>query len=154
MSRLSIFLVSLSLLTSARAFVGPQPYSRLQQSTKSAAALSSRLAYKSTGNAFNHHTALFAGGNIEKESKLPFWLDPNTKGGAIVLTVVLFAAPVLVYNVMTSLFGLDEIETGKWIGIGFTVVASVAWLGSYLFRVVNKDMTYVSNGVTVAALLL
>lgn len=43
---------------------------------------------------------------------------------------------------MTTFFGFDEIETGKWIGIGFTVLATLGWVSTYLFRVATKDMTY------------
>ena len=80
----------------------------------------------------------------EKSNKLPFWLDPGTKGGAVVLTIVLFVVPLLVYQFVTNVFGFDEIEAGKWIGIGFTLVAMLGWVSTYIFRVATKDMTYVS----------
>ena len=76
-------------------------------------------------------------------SSLPFWLDPGTKGGAVVLTIVLFVVPLIVYNVLVGL-GYDEIQTGQTIGIGFTILATLGWVSTYLFRVVTKDMTYVS----------
>lgn len=76
-------------------------------------------------------------------NKLPFWLDPNTKGGVIVLMFALFGVPVLAYNVLIA-FGMDDIEAGIDIGIGFTIVTCFAWVSTYVFRVATKDMTYVS----------
>jgi Protein of unknown function (DUF3007) len=85
-------------------------------------------------------------GSEPKADGLPFWLDPGTKGGAVVLTFVLFFGPVAVYAFLTNVLGYDEIETGKVIGIGFTVVATLAWVSTYIFRVATKDMTYVRTG--------
>lgn len=79
--------------------------------------------------------------NNESEKKLPFIFDPNTKGGAVFLSLVLFIVPIIVYNILVSM-GYDEIQTGQTIGIGFTVFATLAWVSTYLFRVVTKDMTY------------
>jgi Protein of unknown function (DUF3007) len=79
-----------------------------------------------------------------KSSNLPFWLDIGTKGGAVFWSLVLFIVPILGYNVVTGIFGVDEIEAGKWIGVGFTAFALLAWGSTYLFRVATKDMTYVS----------
>lgn len=76
-------------------------------------------------------------------NKIPFWLDPNTKGGVIVLMFALFGVPVLAYNVLIA-FGMDDIEAGIDIGIGFTIVTCFAWVSTYVFRVATKDMTYVS----------
>jgi hypothetical protein len=54
------------------------------------------------------------------KSNLPFWLDPGTKGGALVLSLILFIIPLIGYSIVTNVFGVDGIEAGKWIGIGFT----------------------------------
>lgn len=78
-------------------------------------------------------------------NKLPFWLDIGTKGGAVFWSLVLFIVPILGYNFVTGVLGYDEIEAGKWIGVGFTGVALLAWGSTYLFRVATKDMTYVSQ---------
>lgn len=59
------------------------------------------------------------------------------------MSLVLFIVPLLAYNVATTVFGADEIETGITIGVGFTVFATVAWVSTYIFRVATKDMTYV-----------
>jgi hypothetical protein len=80
-----------------------------------------------------------------KESSLPMLLDPGTKGGALFLSLVLFILPIGGYEVATLGFGVDGIEAGKWIGVGFTFFTTVLWVGTYIFRVATKDMTYVSN---------
>ena len=81
----------------------------------------------------------------ENKSKLPFFLDPGTKGGALFLSLVLFVVPIIFYNIILAVSSdIDELDLGRWIGVGFTAVATVGWLGTYLFRVVTKDMTYVS----------
>eukprot|EP00339_Tiarina_fusa_P019798 CAMPEP_0117040980 /NCGR_PEP_ID=MMETSP0472-20121206/28645_1 /TAXON_ID=693140 ORGANISM="Tiarina fusus, Strain LIS" /NCGR_SAMPLE_ID=MMETSP0472 /ASSEMBLY_ACC=CAM_ASM_000603 /LENGTH=180 /DNA_ID=CAMNT_0004751861 /DNA_START=154 /DNA_END=696 /DNA_ORIENTATION=- len=77
-----------------------------------------------------------------KTSNLPFWLDVGTKGGAIVVSLILFIVPIIIYSIVTSVFGFDEIEAGKWIGVGFTAIATFLWVGTYIFRVATKDMTY------------
>jgi len=79
----------------------------------------------------------------QKSSKLPFLLDPGTKGGAVFLSIVLFFIPLIGYQVATTALGIDEVEAGKWIGVGFTVVSLLLWAASYIFRVATKDMTYV-----------
>jgi len=82
-------------------------------------------------------------GDDEKStSNLPFWLDPGTRGGAIVLSVILFILPLVGYSVATNIFGIDEVDAGTWIGVGFTASASLLWLTTYIFRVATKDMTY------------
>lgn len=71
-------------------------------------------------------------------------LDVGTKGGALFLSLLLFIVPIIGYEVATTAFGIDGIEAGKWIGVGFTLFTLVLWVGSYIFRVATKDMTYVS----------
>jgi hypothetical protein len=75
-------------------------------------------------------------------SKLPMLLDPGTKGGAIFLSLVLFIIPLIGYQIVTEVFGVDGIEAGKWIGVGFTFFTTVLWVSTYIFRVATKDMTY------------
>ena len=76
------------------------------------------------------------------ESSLPVFLDPGTKGGAVVLSIILFVIPILIYNIATGVFGVDEIEAGRDIGVGFSVITMIVWGASYIFRVATKDMTY------------
>ena len=77
------------------------------------------------------------------KSSLPVFLDPGTKGGAVVLSVLLFVLPLILYQVVTKVMGVDEIEAGRDIGVGFSVVTMLLWGSTYIFRVATKDMTYV-----------
>lgn len=81
-------------------------------------------------------------GNSGAQSNLPFWLDPGTKGGAVVLSLILFIVPIIGYNIIINVSGLDPSDVGIWIGVGFTVLSLFVWVGSYIFRVATKDMTY------------
>ena len=76
---------------------------------------------------------------------IPFWLDPGTRGGAVVLSLILFILPLVGYSVATNIFGVDGVEAGKYIGVGFTALATLVWVFTYIFRVATKDMTYVST---------
>uniref|UniRef100_A0A6S8ZD07 Uncharacterized protein n=1 Tax=Ditylum brightwellii TaxID=49249 RepID=A0A6S8ZD07_9STRA len=107
----------------------PKPTSHAIPTTT--ATISSSCLHQSTSN--------------EEEKKLPMLLDVGTKGGALFLSFVLFLVPILGYNFVTGVLGYDEIEAGKWIGVGFTVVTTLLWASTYIFRVATKDMTYVSN---------
>lgn len=79
----------------------------------------------------------------ESKSNLPFFLDVGTKGGAVFIAAVAFIIPIIGYNVAVQGFGADGTVVGNYIGVGFTVVACLGWAGTYVFRVANKDMTYV-----------
>lgn len=59
------------------------------------------------------------------------------------LSLLLFLLPLMAYSVATNVMGIDELEAGKWIGVGFTAGASFLWVFTYIFRVATKDMTYV-----------
>jgi Protein of unknown function (DUF3007) len=105
-------------------------------------------------------TALAMSGEPSSEGskqQLPFYLDPNTKGGALVLMVVLFVVPYLAYQVMVSPtfgLGMDEIDAGITVGMGFTIVSMLAWVSTYIFRVATKDMTYVRIMVVVVVVVV
>lgn len=77
-----------------------------------------------------------------ESSSLPVFLDPGTKGGAIVLSILLFIIPIILYQFVTGVLGVDEIEAGRDIGVGFSVLTMIAWGATYIFRVATKDMTY------------
>jgi hypothetical protein len=96
----------------------------------------------STGGAVS--LSMLSSENNDESNKpsLPVFLDPGTKGGAVVLSLLLFIAPLLLYQVLTGPFGVDEIEAGRDIGVGFTVFTMLLWGASYIFRVATKDMTY------------
>lgn len=120
-------------------FVGPLQRTSLTCETPSIGRTPIEFVLKPQGFEF----ALSAETSGGEKSKLPFFLDPGTKGGAVFLSLVLFIIPIIIYNIVVSVFGVDEIEAGKWIGIGFTVLATLGWVSTYLFRVATKDMTYV-----------
>ena len=80
--------------------------------------------------------------NESQKSNLPVFLDPGTKGGAVVLSLILFVIPIVIDQVATGVFGVDEIEAGRDIGVGFSVVTMLLWGSTYIFRVATKDMTY------------
>ncbi|GFH52137.1 hypothetical protein CTEN210_08613 [Chaetoceros tenuissimus] len=92
----------------------------------------------------NQNTSILMseGTSGEKKSDLPMLLDPGTKGGALFLSLILFIVPIIGYEIATIGFGVDGIEAGKWIGVGFTFFTTVLWVGTYIFRVATKDMTY------------
>jgi hypothetical protein len=52
--------------------------------------------------------------------------------------------PIIGYSIVTNVFGYDPTEAGIWIGVGFTAISTFLWVGTYIFRVATKDMTYVS----------
>jgi hypothetical protein len=99
------------------------------------------LCHSSASNSLLMATA-GDGGEENKSNKLPFILDPGTKGGAVFLSLVLFVVPLVLYNISLSM-GLDMIDANRIFGVGFTVVLSLAWVSTYIFRVATKDMTYV-----------
>merc|ERR1711935_797780 len=61
----------------------------------------------------------------DEKSNLPFWLDPGTRGGAVFWSIVLFLVPLIGYSVVTNFFGVDGVEAGKYIGVGFTAIATL-----------------------------
>lgn len=77
-----------------------------------------------------------------KSGGLPFWLDPGTRGGAVVLSILLFIVPFIGYSIATNVFGVDGVDAGRYIGVGFTTIATLVWVFTYIFRVATKDMTY------------
>ncbi|CAM9706424.1 unnamed protein product [Ascophyllum nodosum] len=76
-----------------------------------------------------------------EEGKLPFYLDPNTRGGAVVVPALSLLLPLVVYGGLTAV-GIDSNKAGVWVGVGYTLVGLIAWVGSYFFRVATKNMTY------------
>lgn len=59
---------------------------------------------------------------------------------ALLLTLAVFIAGGLLYSLL-QIAGLDDQQAGIW-AEAVLVVGVVAWLGSYLFRVFTKNMTY------------
>jgi len=58
------------------------------------------------------------------------------------LGIILFIVPFNGYAIATSVFGIEGVDAGKWIGVGFTAAATLVWVFTYIFRVATKDMTY------------
>jgi len=81
------------------------------------------------------------------------FLDPGTKGGVVVLSIILFIVPFVLYNIVTAQ-GVSEEDAGRFIGVGFTVITSLLWASTYIFRVATKDMTYVSSAYNLRTNLL
>lgn len=76
---------------------------------------------------------------------LPFFLDPGTRGGVAFLSLAAFVLPLAGYNVAVSgYFQMDPVDAGRWFGAGFAAVALMAWVGTVIYRVSTKNMTYVS----------
>jgi len=77
-----------------------------------------------------------------EKQQLPFYLDAHTKGGVVVLGLVLFLAPLLVYALATHLFAMEGVVAGPWIAGTYVVTLLTGWLVTLLSRIVNKEMTY------------
>jgi hypothetical protein len=78
----------------------------------------------------------------QQQSRLPWLLDPNTKGGILVLSAVLIGAPFIAYNFMLDALGWDVVKAGNVILVCYVGLGTAAWTSSYVYRVANKDMTY------------
>lgn len=81
-------------------------------------------------------------GEPSEEKKLPFFLDIGTKGGIIFYSIVGIAAPFAAYSFMVDTLDLGVVLAGNVILVLYVGLGIVAWTGSYVFRVANKDMTY------------
>ncbi|CAM9758797.1 unnamed protein product [Ectocarpus sp. 8 AP-2014] len=91
---------------------------------------------------------------MQEKSNLPFFLDPSTrrvltfrrlnhgeKGGAVVVPTLSLLLPLGAYGALTAV-GVDGSKAGAWVGVGYTLIGLIAWVGSYFFRVATKNMTY------------
>jgi len=84
---------------------------------------------------------LWASEEGTEESKLPWYFDPGTYGGVLVLTVLGLTVPFLIYSALISL-GIDSNRLGVAMSGVFVVGSIILWTLSYVFRVFNKEMTY------------
>ena len=139
---LLVALFGLTSIERALGFVAPQP--AISRAAATNTQVDFQIGWKSSSDESAWQLSMSASDKNEK-SQLPFWLDPGTKGGAIFLSLVAFIVPIIFYNIVTNVFNVDGVQAGIWIGGGFTVVATLGWVSSYLFRVATKDMTYVST---------
>ena len=85
-------------------------------------------------------TALRAG-NDDDEKRLPWFFDPGTYGGVIVLTIFLIVAPLALKSALEA-SGMDGNQVGVALSGVFVIGGSLPWAFSYVFRVFSKDMTY------------
>eukprot|EP00181_Compsopogon_caeruleus_P006704 CAMPEP_0184677878 /NCGR_PEP_ID=MMETSP0312-20130426/498_1 /TAXON_ID=31354 /ORGANISM="Compsopogon coeruleus, Strain SAG 36.94" /LENGTH=172 /DNA_ID=CAMNT_0027126075 /DNA_START=917 /DNA_END=1435 /DNA_ORIENTATION=- len=67
----------------------------------------------------------------------------KTRGEVLVAGFVALAVPLLGYWALL-LLGVDDLQAGLWTS-GLASVALFVWVGTYLFRVANKDMTYATQ---------
>jgi len=85
-------------------------------------------------------TALRAGSD-DDEKRLPWFFDPGTYGGVIVLTIFLIVAPLALKEALEA-SGMDGNQVGVALSGVFVIGGSLLWAFSYVFRVFSKDMTY------------
>jgi Protein of unknown function (DUF3007) len=140
--RMTVFAVCslmLGIFTSSDAFVAPKVLSH-----PTVSAPSSKIHFHGAILRPSGITTLQMAADPKGEKNLPMLLDPGTKGGALFLSLVLFIIPLIGYQFCVSVLGFDGIEAGRWIGVGFTLLTTVLWVGTYIVRVATKDMTYVS----------
>ena len=69
------------------------------------------------------------------------WINPNTRGGVIVWSIILVTIPVFVYYYFVGQ-GMEPTKVGSYVGALFVLLSNVLWASTYVFRVANKDMTY------------
>ncbi|KAJ1456249.1 hypothetical protein M885DRAFT_518060 [Pelagophyceae sp. CCMP2097] len=80
----------------------------------------------------------------EEEQRLPWFVDPGTYGGVVVLTSAGLIVPFGTYAALIA-SGMDEAQTGVAMS-GILVVTSILlWTGTYIFRVFTKKMTYTTQ---------
>ena len=137
-----IFILLLSLTASSDAFVSR---SVLKHGTVSFS--SAKILQQQQFDVRSTCSTLRLSADPKGESTLPMLLDPGTKGGALFLSLILFILPLIGYQFCTNVLGYDGIDVGRFIGVGFTLLTTVLWVGTYIFRVATKDMTYVSTDI-------
>ena len=124
------------LAASAAAFHGPGR--RLTKAPVAAARAPS--APVAVALAPRQSTALYAS-NDDEEKRLPWFFDPGTYGGVIVLTIFLIVAPLALKSALEA-SGMDGNQVGVALSGVFVIGGSLLWAFSYVFRVFSKDMTY------------
>ena len=127
-------------------FVALRPSVALQVPARRAAALPLRrtnaLARPVPAGDRRNRVALRAepGGQVE-ENKLPWYFDPGTYGGVIVLTVLALVVPYAPWAGLVAT-GMDSNEVGVVLSGVFVIGSILLWTFSYIFRVFTKNMTY------------
>ena len=105
----------------------------------------------SLGTCYRHgscNSAVYMSDSAEETQESGFdlsaWLNPNTRGGVVVWSVLLCIIPWAFYIYLISQ-GADPDKAGANVGVGFVVLSCVGWAATYIFRVANKDMTYATQ---------
>ena len=143
MTGFTVCLLILGLIPIVDAFVAPKILMHPTISSLPSRIQQHDIVYRSATD--SRCTALQLSADPKGENNLPMLLDPGTKGGALFLSLILFIVPIIGYQFCTNILGYDGIEAGRWIGVGFTLLTTVLWVGTYIVRVATKDMTYVSE---------
>ena len=134
------------LAASATAFHGPErrltkaPVAIARAPTTPVAAERVASAPVAVALAPRRSTALYAS-NDDEEKRLPWFFDPGTYGGVIVLTIFLIVAPLALKSALEA-SGMDGNQVGVALSGVFVIGGSLLWAFSYVFRVFSKDMTY------------
>ena len=84
-------------------------------------------------------TALYT--RLRPQAEYPFLY---TRAGVITLGVGVTGAGFALYYGLQGA-GVDPIWAGNIVQLTFVLGLTVAWVGSYVSRVMNKDMTYVKQ---------
>ena len=123
------------LAASATAFHAPA-----RRLTKAPVAVARLASAPVVALAPRRSTALSAS-NDDEEKRLPWFFDPGTYGGVIVLTIFLIVAPLALKEALEA-SGMDGNQVGVALSGVFVIGGSLLWAFSYVFRVFSKDMTY------------
>lgn len=81
------------------------------------------------------------GGSSDSEEPVPFGY---TRKDVLLIGFVLTITGLGLYKGLQEL-GVSAANAGNVVQITFVLGMTLAWIGSYLFRVANKDMTYVKQ---------
>ena len=130
------------LAVSATAFQGPGR--RLTKAPVAVARVASAPVAAPTNAAAlapRRTTTALRAGNDDDEKRLPWFFDPGTYGGVIVLTIFLIVAPLALKEALEA-SGMDGNQVGVALSGVFVIGGSLLWAFSYVFRVFSKDMTY------------
>ena len=81
------------------------------------------------------------GGSTDNEEPVPFGY---TRKDVLLIGFVLTITGLGLYKGLQQI-GVSAANAGNVVQITFVLGMTLAWIGSYLFRVANKDMTYVKQ---------
>ena len=140
---LSVFNLALGIVI---LFVFSPPSSAFKIALKTKTNLPSKIAYRYDRKQpiishSSHQPSLKMASSDESSPDISAWLNPNTRGGVIVWSIILISFPIALYSYFVGT-GIEETIVGAYVGASFVLLSMLAWASTYLFRVVKKDMTY------------